>query len=80
MTKPGVVRVDVHEATMLSQLLRLVERNQAVEISRGGDLVAKITPIRSTEKRRLGTDEGAIVVPDDFDAPLPEDVQAGFSE
>jgi prevent-host-death family protein len=70
----------VHEAkTRLSQLLRLVDSGQEIEISRGGELVAKIVPIRSTEKRRLGTDEGTFDVPDDFDAPLPDDVLASFS-
>ncbi|MGH9227982.1 MAG: type II toxin-antitoxin system Phd/YefM family antitoxin [Acidimicrobiales bacterium] len=80
MTKSAVVRVGVHEAkTRLSQLLRLVDGGQEVEISRGGEPVARIVPIRSTEKRRLGTDEGVVVVPDDFDAPLPDDVLASFS-
>jgi hypothetical protein len=31
-------------------------------------------------KRRLGTDEGVFEVPHDFDAPLPDDVLASFSE
>lgn len=79
MTKSAVVRVGVHEAkTRLSQLLRLVDAGQEVEISRGGEPVAKIVPIRSPGKRRLGTDEGVFVVPDDFDAPLPDDVLARF--
>ena len=80
MTKSTVVRVGVHEAkTRLSQLLRLVDGGQEIEISRGGEPVAKIVPIRSAGKRRLGIDEGAFVVPDDFDAPLPDDVLASFS-
>jgi prevent-host-death family protein len=81
MAKSGVVRVGVHEAkTRLSQLLRLVDGGQEIEISRGGEPVAKIVPIRSGGKRRLGTDEGVFAVPDDFDAPLPDDVLASFSE
>jgi prevent-host-death family protein len=81
MAKSAVVRVGVHEAkTRLSQLLRLVDGGQEIEISRGGEPVAKIVPIRSGAKRRLGTDEGVFEVPDDFDAPLPDDVLASFSE
>ena len=81
MTKPGVVRVGVHEAkTNLSHLLRLVDGGQEVEISRGGEPVAKLVPIRAPGKRRLGTDAGAFVVPDDFDAPLPAEVLESFSE
>jgi prevent-host-death family protein len=80
MTK-STVRVGVHEAkTRLSQLLRLVDSGQEVEISRGGEPVAKIVPIRRPRKRQLGVDEGVFVVPDDFDAPLPRDVLASFSE
>jgi antitoxin (DNA-binding transcriptional repressor) of toxin-antitoxin stability system len=69
----------VHEAkTRLSQLLRLVEGGQEVEIARGGELVAKIVPIHAPGTRRFGTDRGVVVVPEDFDAPLPDDVLAGF--
>ena len=70
----------MHEArTRLSQLLRLVDEGQEIEISRAGEPVAKIVPIRSPGKRRLGIDEGVFVVPDDFDAALPEDVVASVS-
>lgn len=38
-------------------------------------------PARSGWLRgRLGTDQGAFQVPDDFDEPLPEDVLASFEE
>jgi prevent-host-death family protein len=80
MTKSVVVRVGVHEAkTRLSQLLRLVAGGQEVEISRGGQPVARIVPVRATGRRRLGTDEGVFVVPDDFDASLPDDVLHSFN-
>ncbi len=37
MTKPAAIRVGVHEAkTRLSELLRLVDSGQEVEIARGG--------------------------------------------
>jgi prevent-host-death family protein len=80
MTKSSVVRVGVHEAkTRLSQLLRLVDGGQEVEISRGGEPVARIVPIRRRAKRQLGVDHGAFRVPDDFDTPLPDEVLASFS-
>jgi prevent-host-death family protein len=80
ITKSSVVRVGVHEAkTRLSQLLRLVDGGQEVEISRGGEPVARIVPIRSRAKRQLGVDHGAFRVPDDFDTPLPDEVLASFS-
>lgn len=80
MTKSAALRVGVHEAkTRLSELLRLVDGGQEIEISRGGEPIARIVPIREPRKRRLGLDQGGFSVPDDFDAPLPDDVLATFS-
>lgn len=79
MTKSVAIRVGVHEAkTRLSQLLRLVDAGQEVEIARGGELVARIVPIRGREKRQLGVDQGVFSVADDFDSPLPDDVLEAF--
>ena len=79
MTKSIAVQVGVHEAkTHLSQLLRLVDGGQEVEILRGGNPVAKIVPLRATGRREFGIDAGVFEVPDDFDAPLPDEVIADF--
>lgn len=79
MTKSAAIRVGVHEAkTRMSELLRLVDSGQEIEIARGGEPVAKLVPFRSPEIRRLGIDHGVYAVPDDFDAPLPDDVLHGF--
>jgi prevent-host-death family protein len=79
MTKSAAMRVGVHEAkTRLSELLRLVDGGQEVEIARGGEPVAKLVPFRSQETRRLGIDHGVYTVPDDFDAPLPDHVSESF--
>ncbi len=39
-----------------------------------------IPEARAGERRRLGTATGDFVVPDDFDAPLPESVLAEFEK
>jgi prevent-host-death family protein len=79
MTKSVAVRVGVHEAkTRLSQLLRLVDGGQEVEILRGGEPVARIVPSHVRGKRRLGIDEGVFTVPDDFDSPLADVVLERF--
>ncbi|HTY26766.1 MAG TPA: type II toxin-antitoxin system prevent-host-death family antitoxin [Mycobacterium sp.] len=79
MTKSAAIRVGVHEAkTRLSELLRLVDGGQEVEIARGGEPVAKLVPFRSQNTRRLGVDRGLYTVPNDFDAPLPDDVLDSF--
>jgi len=71
--------VGVHEAkTHLSKLLREVEAGSEVVILRGGKAVARIVPIRGDAARVLGGDRGAFVVPDDFDAPLPESLLDAF--
>jgi hypothetical protein len=35
-------------------------------------------PIRSAEQREVGFDRDVLVVPDDFDRPLPRDLLEGF--
>jgi prevent-host-death family protein len=64
--------------TRLSQLLRLVDAGQEVEILRSGEPVAKIVPFKPRVKRQFGVDHGAFTVTDDFDAPLPDEVLESF--
>jgi prevent-host-death family protein len=71
--------VGVHEAkTTLSQLLRRVSAGEEIVICRGGTPVAKLVPVAPTEQRLLGEDAGRYVVPEDFDAPLPDDLARTF--
>lgn len=70
--------VGVHEAkTHLSRLIELVGAGEKVTITRRGEAVAKLVPVRGAS-RRFGTDRGRFEVPEDFDAPLPDEVVAGF--
>lgn len=78
MTKPGL-RVGVHEAkTRLSELLRAVAGGQEVEILRGGQPVARLVPVARSSARSLGMDAGRFSVPEDFDAPLPAEIEDSF--
>ncbi len=71
--------VGVHEAkTHLSRLLKDVAAGEEVVITRRGEAVAKLVPIYDKPARRFGIDRGLFTVPDDFDAPLPDDVLAPF--
>lgn len=71
--------VGVHEAkTQLSDLLRRVEAGEDVVICRGTVPVARLVPANQGAGRRLGLDEGRVVVHDDFDAPLPDDLLDTF--
>jgi prevent-host-death family protein len=72
--------VNVHEAkTHLSRLLEEVEAGQEVVIARAGRPVARLMPLPPVRpQRRLGILAGRYAVPDDWDAPLPDEVIAGF--
>jgi prevent-host-death family protein len=70
--------VNVHEAkTQLSKLLERVDRGEEVVICRAGEPVARLVPARAAG-RVLGSDKGRVRIASDFDAPLPDEVQAGF--
>jgi prevent-host-death family protein len=71
--------VGVHEAkTHLSRLLERVAAGEEIVITRRGREVARLVPSTRPDARRFGLDRGRLVVPDDFDAPLPDDVIAAF--
>lgn len=77
MTKS--VSVGVHEAkTHLSRLLEEVEAGNPVVICRRGVPIARLVPARYPMKRTFGLDRGKFVVPEDFDAPLPDDILDAF--
>lgn len=79
MTKSTLKVVGVHQAkTHLSQLLEEVEGGAEVEIARRGEVVARLVPARRRSARRLGADRGAVIMHDDFDAPLPEDIRSAL--
>lgn len=72
--------VGVHEAkTHLSRLIEKVAAGEEVEITNRGRVVARLVgPVRRTPN--FGFDRGRIWIADDFDAPLPEDMQRAFEE
>ncbi len=73
--------VGVHEAkTHLSRLLAEVAAGEEVVITRRGEEIASLVPVRSPAARRLGLDRGSFVVPDDFDAPLPDRTLESFEQ
>jgi prevent-host-death family protein len=73
--------VNIHQAkTNLSRLLSRVELGEEIVISNRGIPIAKLVPFRTSLDRRssLGQDRGKFVVPDDFNAPMPEDILVSF--
>ncbi|GEM_PF-439586 len=57
-----------------------VELGEEIIISNRGVPVAKLVPFSSASNRHasLGMDRGRFMVPDDFNAPLPEEILAAF--
>jgi prevent-host-death family protein len=75
-----MISVNVHEAkTHLSRLLKRVAAGEEIIISKAGKPMAKLSPLSKPQTDRVpGLDKGIIQIPDDFDAPLPEDLLVRF--
>jgi len=74
------MEVNIHEAkTHLSKLLERVALGEEVVIAKAGKPVAKLVPLPG-ERRRflLGSAKGEFVVPDDFNDPLPKEIEDLF--
>lgn len=72
--------INVHEAkTHLSRLLNRISAGEEIVIAKAGKPVARLIPWREPVSRREpGLDRGRFRVPDDFDAPLPDDILDDF--
>lgn len=80
--KNGVmIQVSIEEIQRdLAGYLQRVEGGETLVIMRAGQPVAEIKPVTSGLKRvrPFGLCAGEFTVPEDFDAPLPEDVLGAF--
>jgi len=76
------MEVNVHEAkTTLSKLLERVALGEEVIIAKAGIPVAKLVPVKTRPKKRmLGSAKGEFTVPDDFNDPLPKEIEDLFYE
>jgi antitoxin (DNA-binding transcriptional repressor) of toxin-antitoxin stability system len=71
----------MHQAkSTLSRLVQRAAAGETVLIGPNGHAMAKLTALDTPTptKRRLGFLKGKLVVPDDFDSPLPDDVVVDF--
>lgn len=65
--------------TTLSRLVDRAAAGEEIVIAKDGKPMARLGPLRSPQRpRRPGAWKGRIRIADDFDAPLPDDVQAAF--
>jgi antitoxin (DNA-binding transcriptional repressor) of toxin-antitoxin stability system len=63
-----------------SKYLRQVEAGETIVIVQADKAIAELRPISSNGKqlRPFGLCAGEFTVPDDFDAPLPEEILSAF--
>jgi prevent-host-death family protein len=77
----AVQTVNIYQAkTQLSKLVDLASSGTDVVIARNGKPVARLTTIEQPKKKPIvyGLLEGKGWIADDFDAPLPEEIQKYF--
>jgi len=72
--------INIYDAkTRLSQLADKAAAGEDVVVSRHGRPLVRITALHAPKRKiRFGVLKGKLTVPSDFDAPLPDDVLAGF--
>lgn len=72
--------VPMHQAkSSLSQLVKRAAGGETIFIGSYGRAQAVLTAAAEGKpKKRLGLLEGKLIVPDDFDAPLPPEILAAF--
>jgi prevent-host-death family protein len=74
--------IPIHKAkSTLSQLVKLATEGETIFIGSYGRPQAVLMSVNETKpKKRIGILADRLIVPDDFDAPLPEDVLLAFEE
>jgi prevent-host-death family protein len=75
--------VNLHAGELhFSKLLERAEAGEEIVIARGGKPVARLAPLRRARRaaRKPGLLAGRVRIAADFDAALPEDVLASFSD
>jgi prevent-host-death family protein len=76
-----MVQVSVEDIQRnLAAYLQRVEAGETVVIVRAGQPIAEMKPVAVSAKplRPFGLCAGEFTVPEDFDAPLPEDILNAF--
>jgi prevent-host-death family protein len=74
--------VNIHAAkTHLSRLVEDAAAGEEIVIAKSGKPLARLVSLQEPPKKRvLGRLRGKIIVPDDFDAPLPDEILSLFEK
>jgi prevent-host-death family protein len=75
-----MLTVNIHEAkTQLSKLIEAAAQGEEIVIAKAGKPTVRLVSIHATKPvRKPGALKGKMRIADDFDAPLPDDIQAAF--
>jgi prevent-host-death family protein len=73
-------KVNIHDAkTHFSRYVDEAAQGKEIIIAKAGKPVARIAPLAAIKvPRKLGLLDGKARIPDDFNAPLPDEVLAEF--
>lgn len=75
--------INIHAAkTHLSRLVDDAADGEEIIIAKAGKPLARLCPLEGVKphRRRLGLLNGKLHVPEDFDAPLPDEVLDAFEQ
>lgn len=72
--------VNIHEAkTQFSKLIEAVAQGEEIVIAKAGKPAARLVPVQAAKPVRVpGALKGKMRIADDFDAALPDVLQAAF--
>ncbi|NMX40929.1 type II toxin-antitoxin system Phd/YefM family antitoxin [Pseudomonas veronii] len=74
-----MITVPLGEAkNTLSKLVDEAAAGKIITITKHGRAMAQLVPVGKSKGRRIGAMQGKLVIPDDFDAPLSDDLIAAF--
>ncbi|WP_167345842.1 type II toxin-antitoxin system Phd/YefM family antitoxin [Pseudomonas trivialis] len=62
----------------LSKLVDQAAAGKVITIAKHGRAMAQLVPVGKAKGRRIGAMKGKFVIPEDFDAPLPDDLLDAF--
>ena len=75
---PPVVSNLYEAKTNLSKLVDRAAAGEEIIIAKNGVPLARLVPLEQPSPRQPGGWEGRVTIADDFDAPLPDEILAGF--
>ncbi|MDD1006752.1 MAG: type II toxin-antitoxin system prevent-host-death family antitoxin [Pseudomonas sp.] len=77
----GEIMIIVPLAEAKNNLSKLVDdaaAGQVITIAKHGRALARLVPMGKSNGQRIGAMKGKLVLPEDFDAPLPDDMLDSF--